>query len=91
MIIYKTRELLATHSAWQKHTDLCACVRDADIATRVTFLGKLASEKLIQLGTENAIGDKLALFADLSGHVEDLEEATNGGVSTRDRPYHPKT
>jgi hypothetical protein len=42
---------------------------DADVATRVAFLRKLASEKFVQLGTENTIGDELALLANLSGHL----------------------
>lgn len=52
-----------------EHTDLRARMRDADVATRVAFFGKLAGEEFIQLGTENTIRDELSLFADLSGHT----------------------
>jgi hypothetical protein len=44
-------------------------VCDTDVATRVAFLGKLAGEKFVQLGTENTIRDKLALLAGLSRHI----------------------
>jgi hypothetical protein len=39
-----------------------------DIATRVTFLSQLAGEELVELSTENTIGDELSLFADLDRH-----------------------
>jgi hypothetical protein len=52
-----------------EHTDLCARMRDSDIATRVTFLREFAGEKVVQLRTEDTICDELALFADLSGHA----------------------
>lgn len=39
-----------------------------DIATRVTLLGKFASEEVVELGTEDTVSDELALFADLAGH-----------------------
>jgi len=55
-----------------ERTDLCARVRDTDIAARVTFFRELAGEKLVQLGTEDTICNKLALFADLSGHAGKL-------------------
>ncbi len=42
---------------------------DTDIATRVAFLGKLTCEKFVQLGAEDTIRNKLALLADLSGHI----------------------
>ena len=41
-----------------------------DIATRVTLLGELTGEEIIQLGEENTISDELALLADLAGHLE---------------------
>jgi hypothetical protein len=53
-------------------TDLCACVRDTDIAARVTFLRELAGEEVVQLGAEDTIGNELALFANLSGHTGEL-------------------
>jgi hypothetical protein len=43
-------------------------VGDTDIATRVTLLGELTSEKLVQFCTEDTVCDELALFADLAGH-----------------------
>lgn len=49
--------------------DLGARMCDADVATRVAFLGKLAGEKFVQLSTENTIRDKLALLAGWSGHI----------------------
>ena len=39
-----------------------------DIAARVTLLSQLASEKFVEFGAENAISDKLPLFADLGRH-----------------------
>jgi hypothetical protein len=39
-----------------------------DIAARVTFLGKLTGKEFVQFGAKDTIGDKLALFADLSRH-----------------------
>lgn len=52
-----------------KSADLGTRMCDTDVATRVAFLGKLAGEKFVQLGTENTICDKLALLAGLSGHI----------------------
>jgi len=47
---------------------LSAGMSNADITTRVAFLRKLTGKEFIQLGTEDTIGNELALFADLSGH-----------------------
>lgn len=33
-----------------------------DITARVTLLGELAGEKVVQLGAEDTVSDKLALF-----------------------------
>ena len=50
---------------------------DANIATGVTFLCKLAHKELIELCTEDTIGDKLSLLANLAGHFEGLGEGTS--------------
>lgn len=39
--------------------DLSAGVRDTDLASRVSLLGKLTSEELVELGGENTVSDKL--------------------------------
>ena len=78
----------------EERTDLCARVRDTDIATRVTFFRELAGEKVVQLGTEDTICNELALFANLSGHTEKLYKLWGWvSVSTTDKPraYHPNT
>ena len=48
-----------------------AGVRDTDIAARVTLLGKLASEEVVELGLEDTVGDELSLLADLARHFWD--------------------
>ena len=45
---------------------------DADVAARVTLLGKLAGEELVEFSTEDTIGDELSLLADLAGHFVGL-------------------
>jgi hypothetical protein len=52
---------------------LSASVGHSDIATRVTFLGQFAGEELVEFSTEDTIGDKLSLLANLAGHFEELE------------------
>lgn len=44
---------------------------DTDIAARVTFLGEFTGEEFIEFSAENTVGDKLAPFANLSGHLEE--------------------
>lgn len=58
-------------------TDLSASVGNTDVAARVTLLGELASEEVVQLGTEDTVSDELALLADLARHLED-ERAGKG-------------
>jgi hypothetical protein len=43
---------------------------DADITTRVTFLGEFTHKEFVEFSAEDTVGDKLALFADLARHVE---------------------
>lgn len=50
---------------------LSACMSDTDIAARVTFLGEFTGKEFIEFGAEDTVCDKLALFADLSGHPEE--------------------
>lgn len=45
-----------------------------DIAAGVTFFSKFASEELVKFSTEDTVCDKLSLFADLSGHLEDCSK-----------------
>ena len=47
-----------------------AGVRDTDIAARVTLLGKLASEEVVELGLEDTVGYELALLANLARHLD---------------------
>ena len=47
---------------------LSAGVCHTDITARVTLLGKLASQEVVELGLEDTVGDELALFADLARH-----------------------
>jgi hypothetical protein len=42
-----------------------------DITSRVTLLGEFASEEFIEFSAEYTVSYELALFADLSGHIED--------------------
>ena len=49
---------------------LSTSVGDADVAARVTLLGELAGEEIVELGREDTVGHELALLADLAGHVE---------------------
>jgi len=65
--------------------DLSAGVGDTDVAARVTFLSELASEKFIEFGAENTVGDKLALFADLRGHFVVLRVRNRDEMSWRAR------
>jgi hypothetical protein len=50
---------------------LGAGVGDTDITSRVTLLGEFASEEFIEFSAEYTVSYELALFADLSGHIED--------------------
>lgn len=43
-------------------------VSDADITARITLLSKLTGKELVEFSTEDTIGNKLSLFADLGGH-----------------------
>ena len=52
----------------QRKTHLSAGVGDSDIAARVTLLGQLAGEEIVELCAEDTVGDELALLADLGGH-----------------------
>ena len=54
---------------------LGAGMGDPDIATRVTLLGQLAGEEIVQLGAKDTVSDELALLADLAGHLESGREA----------------
>lgn len=56
---------------------LGAGVGDTDITSRVTLLGEFASEEFIEFSTEYTVSYELALFANLSGHIED------GGMSAK--------
>ena len=47
---------------------LCAGVGDTDITARVTLLGELAGEELVEFSAEDTVGDELSLLADLSRH-----------------------
>lgn len=38
---------------------------DANLDTRVSFLGELALEELVELGVENTVGDELSALADV--------------------------
>jgi len=57
---------------------------NTDITARVTFLGEFTGKELVEFGAENTIGDKLALFADLTGHLEE-------GASLWTRKISPET
>ena len=59
----------------QRKTHLSAGVGDTDVAARVTLLGELAGEEVIQLGAEDTVSDELALLADLTSHLV-------GGIKT---------
>lgn len=55
----------------KKFAHLSAGVGDTNIAARVTLLRKLTGEEIVQLGAENTVSDKLALLADLAGHLDE--------------------
>lgn len=74
---------------------------DTNITTRVTFLGELTGEEFVEFGAENTIGNKLALFADLSGHLEEAASLGTAKISPKtsseskgghpsQRAMHPK-
>lgn len=48
----------------EEHTDIGDGRGDADLYTRVTLLGQLAGEELVQLGIKNTVGDELATLGD---------------------------
>lgn len=56
-------------------------MRDADITARVTLLGELTGEELVELGAEDTVGHELAFLADLSGHLGRPKSAIDRGVS----------
>jgi hypothetical protein len=56
---------------------------DTDIAARVTFLGEFTGKEFVEFGTENTVGNKLALFADLSGHVEEARSLWTRKISAK--------
>jgi hypothetical protein len=49
------------------------------ITSGVTLLGEFASEEFVEFGAEDTVSYELALFADLSGHLEDGEMSAKGG------------
>ena len=51
-------------------THLSAGVCHPDITARVTLLGELASQEIVEFGLEDTVSDELALLADLAGHLE---------------------
>ena len=67
------------HGVWGQVAHLSTSVGDADVATRVTLLRKLAGEEVVQLGAEDTVSDELALLADLAGHFE-CEAKTREGA-----------
>lgn len=50
-------------------TDVSHSRRDADLHARVSFLGQLALEELVQLGVENTVGDELPTLRDGSARL----------------------
>lgn len=68
MMIWRVTVEDLKYGNWTRERYLSAGVGDTDVAARVTFLGEFAGEKFVELGAENTVGDKLALFADLGGH-----------------------
>lgn len=51
----------------EERTDVGDGRGDADFDTRITLLGQLAGEELVQLGIENTVGDELATLGDSLG------------------------
>lgn len=73
-------------------------VGDPDITTRVALLRQLASEEIVEFGTEDTVGHELALFADLSRHFgagDGLQDGSKGqrlnstGLSSVSSCAHP--
>lgn len=54
-----------------------------DITARVTLLGEFTGEKFVKFGAENTVCDKLALFADLSGHREEAASLRTRKISSK--------
>lgn len=65
----------------------------ANITARVTFLGEFTGEKFVEFGAKNTVGDKLALFADLSGHLKEAASLWTRKISPKtsseSRGRHP--
>ena len=49
-------------------------VGDTNITARVTLLGEFTGEEFVKFGAEDTVCDELALFADLSRHLEDCKQ-----------------
>ena len=68
---------------------LGAGMGDPDIATRVTLLGQLAGEEIVELCAEDTVGDELALLANLGGHFG-LRRSLGGRESARASVIQPE-
>ena len=53
-------------------THLCAGMGNTDVTARVTLLSEFTGEEFVKLGAEDAVRDKLALFANLTRHLEGI-------------------
>lgn len=65
---------------------------DTDITAGVTFLGEFTGKEFVEFGAENTVGNKLALFADLSGHIEEVSLWTrkiSAKTSSESKGRHP--
>ena len=91
----RKRGFIAVLAFPQGKTNLSAGVGDTDVAARVTLLGELAGEEVVQLGAEDTVSDELALLADLAGHLEsgdrarETKKSVRARVSSVSRPVHP--
>jgi hypothetical protein len=72
-----TKNLLGVGGA---DDDLGAGVRNADLATRVSLLGELTSEELVELGGEDTVSDKLKCrqSGGMRGQRTDTKRACRG-------------
>jgi len=52
----------------ERCTHLSASVGHSDITTRVSLLGELPGEEIVELGAENTVSDELSPLADLGRH-----------------------
>ena len=68
MMIYTQHKSLLprTHPDGQAHLSTSVC--HTDITARVTLLGKLTSQEIVEFGPEDTVGDELALLANVAGH-----------------------